>query len=84
MNLIHVIDSLGTENMSMCGFFHGHLEKLTGDDRAVGEIFEAGPVIVQLPDKTLINAEATKYHERYLIHFSDDPAVDQYIKRFGS
>lgn len=83
MNLIHVIDSPLAECNRMTGFFHGHLERITGDDRAVGAIHE-GPVIVQLNDRTLIHAEATPCNGCYLIHFSGDPSVPEYIELFGT
>ena len=83
MNLIHIIDSPLAENNKLTGFFHGHLEKITEDDRAVGLII-AGLVNVQLNDGTLIRAWATPFNGRYLVHFRDDPSVPEYIEKFGT
>lgn len=81
MNIIHIIDSpLASENQ-VTGYFHGHLESITKDDRAVGSIHE-GPVTVQLKDSTLINAMATPCNGKYLVHFADDPSVADYLKKW--
>lgn len=81
MTIIHIIDSpLASENY-VTGYFHGHLESITKDDRAVGSIHE-GPVIVQLNDGTLINAQATPCNGKYLVHFANDPSVPIYIKKW--